>query len=326
MKSVKEKKSGGCRQMRRILFVVCLVATGTGVQASGSDTLRTAVFQFSLCPRVGTNGSMERMYANHFSINLTVGLSGGERGVAVAGFSNVVRCEAVGVQVAGVSNHMGTDACGLVVGGLVNTVRGVSKGVMVAGAANHADEVRGVQLAGLYNVAGRVRGLQVGLVNVARSSDWTLGLVNVVHDGEMSLGLQYASTGSALLAFRSGGRHLYGLLGAGYNHSLDATEAIFGVGVRVWATSWLNVRNELTASSLYGRSDDSMLRAGYVLMPVFRLGRHVNITLGCGFDYLTSFTTGSIQPSLSWKFWQGTSTDRAGQLAFNLQAGLEWVF
>ena len=250
------------------LLLLLLLATVPAAASDGTTARddKTSAFQFSFCPRLGTNGPLEREYTNYVSVNLTVGISGGERGLAVAGLSNVVRGDATGVQVAGFSNHVRGAATGLAVAGVVNTARdslrgmqlaaaanhaGDVRGVQLAAAANHAGDVRGVQLAGLYNVAGQVRGVQIGIVNVAESSDWTLGLVNIVKDGVMTLGLQYDAAGSALLAFRSGGRHLYGILGAGYNHRIGGAVAEAGIGVRIPCTRWLNLRQEVTASSLY---------------------------------------------------------------------------
>ena len=206
--------------MKPIHFLPLLLLLATlPAAASSDDTLaRTSAIQFSFCPYVGTHGAFEREYINYLSVNLTVGISGGERGLAVAGLSNVVHGDATGVQIAGISNHAHDGGIGLAMAGVVNTAQGGYRGVQIAGAANHAGDVQGMQLAGLYNVAGRVRGVQIGIVNVAESSDWTLGLVNIVRDGLMILGLQYDAAGSAMLAFRSGGRHLYGILGAGYNH------------------------------------------------------------------------------------------------------------
>ena len=154
------------------LLLLLLLATMPAAASDGTTARddKTSAFQFSFCPRLGTNGPLEREYTNYVSVNLTVGISGGERGLAVAGLSNVVRGDATGVQVAGFSNHVRGAATGLAVAGVVNTVRDSLRGMQLAAAANHAGDMRGVQLAGLYNVAGQVRGMQIGIVNVAESS------------------------------------------------------------------------------------------------------------------------------------------------------------
>ena len=291
------------------LLLLLLLATVPAAASDGTTARddKTSAFQFSFCPRLGTNGPLEREYTNYVSVNLTVGISGGERGLAVAGLSNVVRGDATGVQVAGFSNHVRGAATGLAVAGVVNTARDSLRGMQLAAAANHAGDVRGVQLAGLYNVArgglrgvqlaglynvaGQVRGVQIGIVNVAESSDWTLGLVNIVKDGVMTLGLQYDAAGSALLAFRSGGRHLYGILGAGYNHRIGGAVAEAGIGVRIPCTRWLDLRQEVTASSLYDAEGQAAWGADYLFAPAFRIGRHLALTVGAGVGYQSFYPT-----------------------------------
>ena len=337
------------------LLLLLLLATVPAAASDGTTARndKTSAFQFSFCPRLGTNGPLEREYTNYVSVNLTVGISGGERGLAVAGLSNVVRGDATGVQVAGFSNHVRGAATGLAVAGVVNTVRdslrgvqlaaaanhagdvrgvqlaglynvarGGLRGMQLAAAANHAGDVRGVQLAGLYNVAGQVRGMQIGIVNVAESSDWTLGLVNIVKDGVMTLGLQYDAAGSALLAFRSGGRHLYGILGAGYNHRIGGAVAEAGIGVRIPCTRWLDLRQEVTASSLYDAEGKAAWGADYLFAPAFRIGQHLALTVGAGVGYQSFYPTH--QPVASpFPLWQG---DDGRQVSLNLQAGIEYVF
>lgn len=306
------------------LLLLLLLATMPAAASDGTTAHddKTSAFQFSFCPRLGTNGPLEREYTNYVSVNLTVGISGGERGLAVAGLSNVVRGDATGVQVAGFSNHVRGAATGLAVAGVVNTVRDSLRGMQLAAAANHAGDVRGVQLAGLYNVAGQVRGVQIGIVNVAESSDWTLGLVNIVKDGVMTLGLQYDAAGSALLAFRSGGRHLYGILGAGYNHRIGGAVAEAGIGVRIPCTRWLDLRQEVTASSLYDAEGQAAWGADYLFAPAFRIGQHLALTVGAGVGYQSFYPTH--QPVASpFPLWQG---DDGRQVSLNLQAGVEYVF
>lgn len=306
------------------LLLLLLLATVPAAASDGTTARddKTSAFQFSFCPRLGTNGPLEREYTNYVSVNLTVGISGGERGLAVAGLSNVVRGDATGVQVAGFSNHVRGAATGLAVAGVVNTVRDSLRGMQLAAAANHAGDMRGVQLAGLYNVAGQVRGMQIGIVNVAESSDWTLGLVNIVKNGVMTLGLQYDAAGSALLAFRSGGRHLYGILGAGYNHRIGGAVAEAGIGVRIPCTRWLDLRQEVTASSLYDAEGQAAWGADYLFAPAFRIGRHLALTVGAGVGYQSFYPTH--QPVASpFPLWQG---DDGRQVSLNLQAGIEYVF
>mgnify|MGYP001061228626 CR=1 FL=1 len=185
-------------------------------------------------------------------------------GLQAAGISNRVGKAAQGLQLAGIINDCGS-LSGLQVGGIFNRAGNGAGGAQVAGLINTAQEtglqmagwfnrathsklqIAGlvnkasgatVQVAGLVNIAEKVSGVQLaGLLNIADSSDYPIGLINLIKNGEKSVSLTTDEVFTTLLGFRSGGRVLYGIIGAGYNFKtgrrLYALEAGFGAHIPV---------------------------------------------------------------------------------------------
>jgi hypothetical protein len=149
------------------------------------------IFQFSLYPRVSTNGYHSDHYYNKYSLNLLGGISAGNRAVEVGIGSNANIQGTTGLQLAGIVNLTGihafrdrstseqrtlinrgyrTNMKGVQAAGLLNYVRNNSSGVQLAGALNIAgDDSRGFQFGGLGNfTGGDTEGVQVGtLFNIS---------------------------------------------------------------------------------------------------------------------------------------------------------------
>ncbi|HLT07937.1 MAG TPA: carboxypeptidase-like regulatory domain-containing protein [Cyclobacteriaceae bacterium] len=188
---------------------------------------------------------------HYFQMAGAVNVVGGEgKGFQAAGVSNTVLKGFSGVQVAGVINDTKKEVKGLQVAGIINLAK-AKTGHQIAGLLNRAKEARGVQLAGLANwasdcsegiqVAGifnqastgrhqiagfvnraeSIKGIQLGLVNIARESSYPVGLLNFIQDGRKSLSLQVDESALTTLTFRSGGKILYGVLGAGYGGAIS---------------------------------------------------------------------------------------------------------
>ena len=112
------------------------------------------------------------------------------------------------------------------------------------------------------------------------------------------------------------------ILGAGYNHRIGGAVAEAGIGVRIPCTRWLDLRQEVTASSLYDAEGQAAWGADYLFAPAFRIGRHLALTVGAGIGYQSFYPTH--QPVASpFPLWQG---DDGRQVSLNLQAGVEYVF
>ena len=118
---------------------------------------------------LSTNGTHAPLDTNTLSLHVLAGVSAEERGLALSGFTNVVRNNTRGLLIAGFSNHVGKEIKGLAYAGFVNTYR-TAQGMQAAGFTNIAsDSIQGLQIAGFLNTAGDVKGMQgAGFVNVGK--------------------------------------------------------------------------------------------------------------------------------------------------------------
>lgn len=215
-------------------------------------------------------------------------VQGEAKGAQFAGFLNDIRYQATGVQAAGFANITGSSR-GLQLAGFANISRKqayVQAGgfinltsvarVQLAGFMNQARDVQGAQVAGFINVAKKVTGVQVaGFINIADSSEYPIGLINIVRNGERSLGLTMDETLTSLVTFRSGGKHLYGILGAGMNVKqakvLQAVEG--GLGLHVPVSGHFRINMEGTMLILTDFTVGHYFRSSYRILPSVRAGR-----------------------------------------------------
>ncbi|WP_214072739.1 hypothetical protein [Mucilaginibacter sp. dw_454] len=203
-------------------------------------------YQVSLTPGLSSHGMYSGQVVDHFSLNVLGGYTAGVQGTEVAGLFNVNRWDVSSFQAAGLFNLVGGNMHGVQVGGVYNQVIGQAKGFhvaglynqisgkvsgfQVAGLANSTGDVNGLQVAGLLNVAKKVKGVQLaGLFNVADSSDYPVALINFIKNGRKSLSVSYDETQYIHVDYRSGGRVLYSLIGAGYNPG-EPNRCAFDIG------------------------------------------------------------------------------------------------
>lgn len=256
--------------MKKFLLLALFATAATTTQA---DNLHSTA-QLTFIPPLSTNGLNGRNYTNDYSLNLLVGLSSGERKLGLTGLVSVVRGDAGGLQWSGLANYVGGDVSGF----------------QWAGLANVARDVDGFQLAGLVNKAANVRGVQMaGLVNIAEHSDYPVGLVNIIKDGEMGVAAGYNEIGTVSLTFRSGGRVLYGIVGAGFNHEAEKASLIGGLGAHINIVPKFRINNELTTESIdsFGNDDfDGTFKATYALLPAWRLAKHAEIFAGPSLNFM----------------------------------------
>lgn len=263
------------------------------------------------------------------------------RGIAIAGLANVAMGSYYGAQIGGLWNYAGTGAKGMMIGGLGNMVNDGTDGLLLAGLTNIAKDVRGAQVAGLLNVARDVKGLQLaglvnvaktakgvqlaGLLNVAEESDFPIALVNIVEQGTKGIALTYDALGNAIVAFRSGGRYTYGIVGVGYNpHTAGrvAGEAGYGIGIPV--CQWLTINNEVKATTVV---NSSMANFGYLLAPSVTLWEHCNLFGGPTINYIMS---DPVEQEHLWPgdaLWERKSSDgMQSALYIGYQVGLQYIF
>ncbi|MBX7051392.1 MAG: carboxypeptidase-like regulatory domain-containing protein [Flavobacteriales bacterium] len=189
----------------------------TGIQFAGFNNLNfgeTEGIQFGGFANTNLNKTSGVQFAGMANVNL-----GEFEGVQFGGFANVNRKKTEAVSFAGFAN------CAL------NTM----KGVQIAGAFNLAlRDFQGVQISGLVNVAGRVKGSQIGVFNFADSlTGVPVGLLSFVNKGYHKIEFSYDELGYAGLAFRTGVRQFYNIIGAGvWQQSMnDSVQWCFGYGI-----------------------------------------------------------------------------------------------
>lgn len=268
----------------------CLLLQGAAADAQNTTVAGEKHYNIGLTYPISSNGTGARYYTNTFSLNAVVGLSASEKGVSIAGVSNIILDSAAGLQIAGFSNHIYNDAQGVQVAGFMNVVRNGSSGLLVAGFMNRSGN-SGTQVAGFINIAKKVKGLQIaGFINIADSSDYPIGIVNIIRNGEKAIGVSTDETLTTFVSFRSGGHKLYGIVGLGYNNKgqrqLAAWEAGIGWHLITWGDFRLNT--ELVNIGLSDFSNGDCMRSSLRILPAFRLGQRIELFAGPSFNYLRS--------------------------------------
>jgi hypothetical protein len=159
------------------------------------------------------------------------------KGVALSGFSNHNREETKGVQLAGVANINHKETKGLQIAGVTNHCDSNIKGVQLGCISNHArKEIRGVQMGSIYNYARKIKGLQFGLVNIADTMQGAgIGLVNIYGNGLNKLVVSSNEILQVNVAYLSGAKKLYSIIGMGANASLVGQQysVFYGIGTSI---------------------------------------------------------------------------------------------
>jgi hypothetical protein len=313
--------------------LIILSTTSLSAQAvAASDELHSGA-QVTFFPPLGTNGLHASRYTNDFSFNLLVGISKNEKAFAFAGLTNVIRGDASGFQFAGLANHTGGKMSGMQFAGFTNIAGGNVEGFQFAGLGNVTGDVTGFQFGGLFNKVRNVKGVQfAGIVNIADHSDYPIGLVNIIKDGEMSVAIGYNEIGTTSLTFRSGGRVTYGILGAGFNHKVDdsndAMSLVAGYGAHINILPWLRINNEVTveALGLFGSGGSRTFKAGYALLPAFRLG-HFELFGGPSVNFMHNGDPDMFDIIPGWSLWdKELSANKRQQAHIGWQVGVQYLF
>jgi hypothetical protein len=220
------------------------------------------------------------------------------QGAAISGISNHIGGEAEGVQIAGIANTTGS-SYGASIAGVVNISGDAT--VQIAGVCNIADDCEGLQLSGvanvaqdagvqvgglmnkansvntqiggLINIAQKVSGVQVaGLINIAEESDYPIGLINIIKKGERQISVSIDETATTMLSFRSGGRGLYGIVGAGYNWKHERARYALegGIGLHLPVTKTFRVNVEGVAASMSDFTHEVYFKSSTRLLAAWR--------------------------------------------------------
>lgn len=307
---------------------------------------------------LSSNGTHAPLDTNKFSFHLLAGVSsvekgfsfagllntsGENQGAAFAGFVNVSRGNVKGIQFAGFGN-IAKNLNGAQFAGFLNkanTVKGsqlagflniAEKNVsasQLAGFMNTAADVKGSQFAGFINIAKKVKGIQAaGFINIADSSDYPIGIINLVKKGEKSISLTMDETQTGMLAFRSGGKVTYGILGIGYNFKnkkqVYAMEA--GIGAHWFQTAAFRLNTELSATVLESFKSGEYFKSTLRILPALKLGNHLELFAGPSINFLSTNTTEG--KNLHKKFihtWGDRSADFQA-LYIGYSGGIQFIF
>lgn len=258
-----------------------------------------------------SSGAAVAGFSNHIG-NLT-------RGASISGFMNMVRQDAHGVMVTGFLNQAGnlqgyqlagfaniakksggnsgqisgfmnlTDSVSVAVAGFLNSHR--SAKVQVAGFLNQTKDAN-MQIAGFMNVAKKVKGVQIaGFLNIADSSDYSIALINIVKNGERQISLSVDEMSNTILSFKSGGRVLYGIVGAGYNFKGDsATRYVFqgGIGAHLFINSHFRINIEGTHTTNTDFHKVVFNKSTLGVYPAYRLGNSLEVFAGPTFNWVNT--------------------------------------
>lgn len=325
-------------QKRKIIFSFLFLIGTAFPGLAQSDTVRQ--FHIGLVYPLSTNGTQAPEYTNGFSAHAVGGVSANEKSLTLSGVANVILRDASGLQAAGTYNYIKRHASGVELAGAVNHIGGHARGLQaagavnlsrhtrgaqVAGAANMTDSltgfqiggavnkagvVKGSQVAGLVNIARSVSGVQIaGLLNIADSSDYAIAVVNLIKNGEKAIGITTDETFNLVVSFRSGGRVLYGILGAGYN--LKSEQDLFafegGIGAHLLAVESFRIKTELSSLNLTDFKKGWYSKAVLRLMPSWKAGERIEVFAGPTLNF-THYTHGKGADLRSGYFGSGYSS------------------
>lgn len=266
-----------------------------------------------------------------------INMAGDVTGVQAAGFANIVTNDVTGVQAAGFINVAKTatsQAAGFInlsdtnksqVAGFIN-IANYTQGAQVAGFANVANNVEGTQVAGFINIAHKVKGAQIsGFINIADSCDYPIGLINLIKKGEKAFGIMTDLKGTTFVTFRSGGRVLYGIVGAGFNgtrfRSIYASQA--GLGTHFRISRMVRINGEATTTSYTDFRRNTEMESAIKLLPSVRMWNW-ELFAGPSFNYSVAYGT-----STAFDHNNVWATSRYGyrhELFIGMQCGIQYHF
>ncbi len=265
------------------------------------------------------------------------------KGLAFAGFTNIASKNVEGAQFAGFLNraadvkgtqfagfsNISRNITGTQIAGFSNVGRQVN-GTQLAGFSNTAGDVKGSQVAGFINVAKKVKGVQLaGFINIADSSDHPIGIINIIRNGEKSIGFSVDESQTGMASFRSGGRVLYGIIGAGYNFKNEEEVYAFelGLGAHMIHRGAFRVNAELSLLTLESFWSGEYFKNSFKLMPSIRPSKHIELFGGPVFNYVnTNSTEGRALTSKYIQTWDNRWGNNFQGIYVGYTAGVNIVF
>jgi hypothetical protein len=212
-------------------------------------------------------------------------------GAQFAGFANVAT-KVKGPQFAGFSNTA-TQIEGPQFAGFANIVADSVAGPQIAGFINVAKDINGSQFAGFINIARKVKGAQIaGFINIADSSDTPIGLINMIRTGEKSMGASIDDQLTSLITFRSGGKILYGIIGAGYNFENEEERYAFeaGIGAHFFNGPRFRINAELASVCLESFEPGEYFKTSLRILPAVKIANKIEVYAGAAINHVSTNT------------------------------------
>jgi hypothetical protein len=284
-------------------------------------------------------------------------VGGSTKGVQLAGAYNSVLNNAWGLQAAGLFNraqnftggmqlaglaNADKRASGFQVAGLFNHTRNFKGGVQFAGLFNTTDTLNGLQLSSLFNrstgptgsqftvfvnTAKKVKGFQFALVNVADSSDYTIGILNFIKNGEKSLALSTDETLFTHLDFRSGGRVLYGLIGAGYKFGNDEVKYALdiGLGAHIVNKGKFSLNGEYSTQLITDTEKKFYQTDSFKILSGYKLNNHLRLFAGPSLNIISADVSDGAKIN-GWVLSNHISNDKLTAVNVGITGGLQLVW
>ncbi|WPU93224.1 hypothetical protein SNE25_28290 [Mucilaginibacter sabulilitoris] len=246
-------------------------------------------------------------------------------GVQMAGLFNVDQ-QASGFQAAGAFNRARSLNSGMQFAALFNTT-GQSNGFQLAGFYNWSANEAGSQFAALFNRAKKVKGFQFALVNIADTSDYPIGIINFIKNGEKSLAISTDESLFTHLDFRSGGRVLYGLIGAGYK--FDSTEPLYaldiGFGAHIVNHTKFSLNMEGTSQLTTNFKRKFYQINSFKVLPGYKFSKLIRVFAGPSFN-VTSADLSDEAKINGWLLNRYIGSDKLTALSIGVTGGLQLVW
>lgn len=317
-----DKKTTTKKMYQTAVCIALIIACGNTATAQEGKTNQAHV---GLIYPLSTNGKTAPADTNNLSLHLISGISQQENNLLLAGVAGVVKGTAYGTMISGVYNRVGGNSAGVLAAGLLNQVKQDARGIQLAGLINITAQSAGfqaaglinksgdahTQVAGLINIAKRVKGVQVaGLINIAEQSDYPIGLLNIIQDGELSLGITVDEAGGSILALRSGGNVLYGIIGLGYQfkHHEARYQLEGGIGAHLIATKAFRMSTELVSAAMTNFEDGVYGKQSLRALGGWHITPYVELIAGPTFNHLL-FDNDQIDIRNGRYLWQSNGDD-----------------
>jgi len=243
----------------------------------------------------------------------------------MAGLTNIDQ-QASGFLVAGLFNKAKNFNGGVQLAGLFNTAQ-KSKGLQLSSISNWSADEAGSQFASVFNVAKKVKGFQFALVNIADSSDYTIGLINFIKNGEKSLALSTDETLFTHLDFRSGGRVLYGLIGAGYKFGNDEVKYALdiGFGAHIVNKGKFSLNGEYATQLITDTEKKFYETDTFKILSGYKLNNHLRLFAGPSLNIISADVSDGAKVN-GWVLSNHISNDKLTAINVGITGGLQLVW